>query len=165
MISCLDTGIPVLTLTKLTGWIKTDKGQELLSHPNAKRMLAIGFTVTGHDELEPGADNNDVRIHHLHQLHDRGFLTYVSVEPVLDYGTALKVIRECAPFARQLKIGLISGHHLPSSDTVSFINSVRNTANSSGTKIYWKQSIRNCIGGGSPLGLNFVETDWNIFKD
>lgn len=161
---CLDTGIPVYVLTKMTDWVYNTEGARLLSHPRAKDLLAIGYTITDHDEMEPHADNNRMRKDALIHLSREGYLTWVSMEPIIDYPTALKAIRDCAPYVRMIKAGLLSGHKKPDYETVDFINSVRITANEHNVKIYWKESIIKCLKNEIPSDKNFIDKDWNIFK-
>lgn len=44
--------------------------------------IAFGFTLTGHDEMEPGASTNAERIEAMRELHKMGFKTFASIEPI-----------------------------------------------------------------------------------
>ena len=45
--------------------------------------IAFGFTLTGCDELEPGASTNEERINAMRLLHTLGFKTFASIEPII----------------------------------------------------------------------------------
>lgn len=166
---CVNNGVPVTILTKCTDWVYSqDVGVRALMNAarEHRNTLAVGFTLTGHDELEKGAASNAERLRAMRYLHDDGVLTWASIEPVIDYPSSLKMIRESVPFCDHFKMGLLSGAPKGTyslDDTVSFINDVRKLVMGTRKTVYWKQSIRDIIGGGSPIGYNFVEADWNIF--
>ena len=70
---CLLERIPVKVLTKQTWWLEEFlKGFETWIQENiryeCKYLLAFGFTLTGHDELEPGAAPNKDRIRAMNSL-------------------------------------------------------------------------------------------------
>jgi DNA repair photolyase len=57
-----------------------------------KNKLAIGFTLTGHDELEPHASPSEDRIEAMRQLHKDGFKVWASIEPVIEFVDSVDVI-------------------------------------------------------------------------
>lgn len=77
--------------------------------------VAWGFTLTGLDDLEPGASTNAERIDAMARLHAMGFRTFTSLEPVVDPGKTMAVYRElirrnCCDL---VKVGLQSGRKEP----------------------------------------------------
>lgn len=168
---CLSNGIPVIILTKCTAWLDSGNssvGTFFNTANNNKRNVAVGFTLTGHDEMEPGAASNAERMAAMKRLHDLGYRTFASIEPVVDFAASLRMIRECVQHCDHFKIGLLSGapkDRYSLNDTVSFVNGVRGVVMGTEKTVYWKQSVRDVWGGGSPVGYNFVEADFNIFHD
>lgn len=166
---CVTDNIPVTILTKCADWVYSED-TNVRALMNAERehgnTLAVGFTLTGHDEFEKGASPNAERLRAMKHLHDNGILAWASIEPVIDFSSSLKMIRESVPFCDHFKVGLLSGAPKGTytlDDTVDFINDVRGLLKGTRKTVYWKKSIRDVIGGGSPIGYNFVEADWNIF--
>lgn len=89
----IDHDVPVQILTKradfLDYWIFSEKS---IFNPEKKKLIAIGFTLTGHDELEPYASTNMERIKSMLYLHKQGFKTFASIEPVIDGPSAVCMI-------------------------------------------------------------------------
>lgn len=75
----------------------------------ARDMVAWGFTLTGCDELEPGASPNVERISAMRQLHLAGFRTFASLEPVVDPAKTRKMAALSADCCDLFKVGLQSG--------------------------------------------------------
>lgn len=112
----LSKGIPVQILTKradfLEHWQTSIKIHCNMSMDALKLLpgkIAWGFTLTGHDELEPGASTNMERIHTMKRLHEWGFKTFASIEPVVDFPSAFSMINLSQSFCDLYKIGLMSG--------------------------------------------------------
>ena len=74
-----------------------------------RKHVAFGFTLTGHDELEGNSSPNLERISTMKLLHDRGYRTFVSAEPVIDPVSSLQVIKGTLGFCDLYKVGLLSG--------------------------------------------------------
>ena len=76
------------------------------------------------------------------------------------------MIRACAPFCEHFKIGLRTDKKFDTTidEAVSFVNAVRKIANDNRCTVYWKESFRALWGGGAPIGLSFVEADFNLFN-
>lgn len=84
-VMCIDDyaisqGIPCLILTKRADWLKHPSVEEFLS---CKNMNNVGFSLTGCDDMEPGASTNEQRIWAMQVLHDAGVLTWASIEPII----------------------------------------------------------------------------------
>jgi len=162
-------GVPVKILTKQADWVPgfiefIDKSNSDNAAPEWRKMVAFGLTLTGHDEMEPGASTNSERIEAMKQLHEAGFRTFASIEPVIDFDSSLAMIMQTAGFCDHYKIGLLSGQKVDwtfTEELDSFIYDAEYIANENGSTIYWKDSITkhiNCDGKVS------VGRDFNIFS-
>ena len=141
----IDAGVPVKMLTKFTNWMNTPEGQELLAKGASTSLLAVGFTLTGHDELETGASPNADRVAAMKSIHSMGIKTFASIEPVIDQQTSLDMVKAAAGYCDMFLVGLESGpnRHVLTDDEVSnmshqMIDVVRSSAVGS---IYFKSSI------------------------
>lgn len=167
--------IPVSILTKRADFVLNEdsihsKRFKCVIRPfenNAySKDIAFGFTLTGHDEMEPGCSSNADRIKAMKILHDKGFRTWASIEPVIDFHSSWQMIQAVAPFCDHFKIGLRTDKKYDTAidEAVTFVNAVRKIANDNHCTVYWKESFRQFWGGGAPFGVNFVEGDYNLFK-
>lgn len=150
---CCHYGIPVKILTKQTKYI-----DEFLSmDEDYKRNIYFGFTLTGFDHLEPGAPSTSRRIDSLRKLHNVGFKTWVSLEPVIDIDVTLDIINNIKKYCDLYKIGLLSGKKFDEKEVYYFVDTVINKLSSFDSKIYFKDSLliqaninrehlpRNCV--------------------
>lgn len=165
---CVINNIPVKILTKQTWWIdeildEIQKNESIWNTLNTKRLFAIGFTLTGHDELEPGTASNEDRIQSIKVLSDEGFKTWASIEPIIDFESSLAMIDESLGFCDLYKIGLKSGKKYDIYELNGFVAKV--LARGGDAKIYFKDSLIKA-SGLSRVGLpSFcVDRDYNIFK-
>lgn len=157
---CLKWYVPVKILTKCTDWLDNVKWKQFLSL-DAVWSVAFGFTLTGHDELEPGAASNMQRIEAMKKLYDMGFKTFASIEPIVDIESSMNMISESYQYCDLFKIGLMSGKKYDFSALRQFIED----CSSIEKPIYYKESLRLQSGVGEPiLPLNSVKRDYNIFK-
>lgn len=149
--------------------------------------IAFGFTLTGHDELEPKASPNTNRINALQRLTKRGFKTWASIEPIIDFPSSLDMIYQALNAGCQhFKIGLltnntrvvrndfqIGGHQFKAYDVcdcLHFIEDVMRITDGKAT-VYWKQSVRDLLGTVYMTAAvdellnfpHFVGKDWNMF--
>ena len=149
--------------------------------------LAIGFTLTGHDELEPNASTYAERITAMKWL-GRKYNVWASIEPVIDFPSALAMVYQAVNAGCQhFKIGLLTNntrlvtkdfafgeHHFDAdkvSDCLHFIEDVMRLTDGRAT-VYWKQSVRDLLGTVySPAAVDelldwphSVDKDWNMFK-
>lgn len=106
-----DRQIPATILTKNIDWLENDKWKDFLE-PDADypddllRDLTIGFTITGNDNLEPGAPSTEERIEALRKLHDEyNIKTFVSLEPITSICTASEVIKKTYQITDEIRIG------------------------------------------------------------
>lgn len=113
-----------------------------------KDLIAFGFTLTGMDSMELNASTNVERISTMRYLHDRGFKTFASIEPVIRLDNSLAMIYETIGWCDLYKIGLLSGHKDYTQEDVSMfvmdVNCLIDTHNyrrKTNTKVYWKDSV------------------------
>ena len=148
----LSYGVPCQILTKRADFI--DELPDWWSQDTYRDKLAFGFTLTGHDELEPGASPNAERIEAMKQLHKMGFKTFASIEPVISLPESSQMIVQTMGFCDLYKIGLLSGHKAYcKNDVVTFVLMTSQAlamfwASEALCKphIYWKDSIFDYIG-------------------
>ena len=186
---CFDCCVPVTILTKSTQFLTgncgsryedelfgEDDGRDIYDPMVNKSLMAIGFTLTGHDEMEPGASPNESRIGAMAYLKEKGIHTFASIEPVIDTKASLEVIRKAAPFCDLFKIGLRSGvtkdyydKKLDDGDDFislpSFMAQASNIILDAKKKVYWKESIRNKIFAAKYLNSPIsVGSTYNLFN-
>ena len=154
-----------------------------------KRIVAFGWTLTGHDELEPSADPNVFRLQTMKRMSQDGFKTWASIEPVIDFPSSLDMIYQALNAGCQhFKIGLLTnntrvvrkpfefGEHkfdaYKVNDCLHFIEDVMRMTDGKAT-VYWKQSVRDLLStelyedtiediiGHYP---HSVGKDWSMFK-
>ena len=137
-----------------------------------KRDLAIGFTLTGHDYLEPNASPNAERIEAMRKLHEAGFKTFVSAEPIIDFENSKEMILKTAGYCDLYKIGLESGKKYDKKQLQNFIKWVigefigSDPATPYLLRIYFKDSLLRQAGiQREDLPANCVTRDYDIFKN
>lgn len=156
---CFKNKIPVYILTKTTWWIVD-------WHPPVEYAF-IGFTLTGHDELEAGPEcaSNRQRINCLRQLHRDGYKTWASIEPIVDFDSSFKIIQETNDFCDLYKIGLMSGKKYDRKEIIQFINGVQIVNEFFSSKIYFKDSLlKQANMYRDTLKSNCVNRDYKLHK-
>jgi DNA repair photolyase len=162
---CHNNAVPVKILTKrgdnaLIDYIKLWYDNGAIN----KNKIAFGFTLTGHDELEPHASPNAERIEAMCTLHDAGFKTWASIEPVIDFGSSWEMIMDMLDCCYLFKIGLESGKKYNKHQLQRFVNNV--IVNTNPIKIYFKDSLLKAAGiRREDLPDNCVTKDYNIFNN
>jgi DNA repair photolyase len=111
---CIANGVPVKILTKRADWLNyrnyfTDFFLDTEERELAKKYIAFGFTLTGRDDLEPNASTNAERIEAMKKLHNVGFLTWASIEPVIDFESSVSMIWKIQQHCDLIKVGLERG--------------------------------------------------------
>ena len=143
---CIDyaisQGVPCQILTKRADWLDHPSVQNYLS---CKEMISVGFSLTGCDDMKPGASTNEQRIWAMQVLHDAGVPTWASIEPIIEPNKSLEMVAKTVTFCDHFKIGLLSGkkNYTPQ-DIRHFIKNVESLHPKS---VYWKQSIYEFIKG------------------
>ncbi len=131
--------------------------------------IACGFTLTGHDELEPNASTNADRIESMRKLHDAGFKTWASIEPVIDFRSSMKMIANTYGICDLYKIGLESGKKYDNNELIYFINHIlENCSKLDGNPVhyYFKDSLLQQAGiSRADLPSNCVGRDYNMFNE
>ena len=145
-----DRKIPATILTKNIDWLENDKWKDFLE-PDADypddllRDLTIGFTITGKDELEPGAPSTEKRIEALRKLHDEYKIkTFVSLEPIIDLHSASEVIKKTYKITDEIRIGAqspIKKDRYDPNEFVGFIVAVKNLARDLDCRFMVKDSM------------------------
>lgn len=161
----LSNGVPVQFLTK-----RADFVDDHFVNKNKffKKFIAFGFTLTGHDYKEPGASTNQRRIQAMRFLHDRGFKTFASIEPIISIDSSERMIQETLGFCDLYKIGLMSGVKRDYYKDIELKNLIWRLAdyqNTYGIKLYIKQSIRDRLGDCQEINDISVNSDYDIFHD
>lgn len=169
--------VPVKILTKCSE-TKLGAVATLNDIPMEKRhLLAMGFTLTGRDDMEPNASPNSCRIEAMKNMKAKGFRTFASIEPIIDFESSFKMIERSAGFCDLYKIGLRSGvkkdYYRPD-ECAFFIGRVTALCDKYGFKVYWKESIRKFMQEHDTkenfmyafeLSKNFVGRDYNLFNN
>ena len=160
--------VPCLVLTKRTDWILDSPGMSVIPR-TANGILAVGFTLTGRDDLEPCASPNGDRIEAMRLLKEAGFRTFASIEPVIEFEKSLEMIRRSAPWCDHYKVGLISGnrhaydkYRMPD-DLEAFVGEVNQIAGQYGKTVYWKKSVTQVLGHEVAAPCS-VDAGYDIFN-
>lgn len=162
--------IPVKILTKradMAYWAFAGFGIVAQRMQEKKHLIAIGLTLTGHDELEPGASTNQERINTMKALHCVGFKTFASIEPIIDLDSSFRMICRTTDYCDLYKIGLESNKKYDKRRLTEFISSAT-SLNKDGKflQIYFKDSLLTQAGvDRESLPAICVGKDYNIFKD
>jgi DNA repair photolyase len=164
---CIENNICVKVLTKSVKYIDSIKTLLLFILDKSNWLkVAFGFTLTGHDELEPNTSTNAERIEAMQKLHDAGFKTWASIEPVIDFESSLQMIEESLVCCNHYKIGLESGKKYDKLRLRIFVEKVicMKTNNSIPT-LYFKDSLLKAVGiNREDLPENCVGRDYNMFN-
>lgn len=154
---CAENKITVKLLTKRAN---------VFYDPDWKDYVAFGFTLTGHDELEPNASTNSERIASMKKLHDAGFKTWASIEPVIDFKSTMNMVAHTYDICDLYKVGLLSGKNtLGVVDCKRLINNIIFMANQTYAKIYFKDSLLKSAGiNREDLPNNCVGRDYDMFN-
>jgi DNA repair photolyase len=168
-------GIPVTILTKCAYDIPK-KCEGIPKRPCfspfciSSKMLAIGWTLTGHDELEPNAAPNSERLRYMKMASDKGMMTWASIEPVIDFPSSLDMIYQALNAGCQhFKIGLLTNntrvvrkdfqigvHQFKAYDVRDCLHFVEDVMRMTAGKatVYWKQSVRDLFDGDGHIILD-----------
>ena len=159
---CQFNEIPVKVLTKTTWWVEDLLLDEDTYKDNRKDLIAYGFTLTGHDELEPNASTNLQRIQAMKELHNAGFKIFASIEPIVDFVSAKNMIGSTLEFCDLYKIGLMSGKKYDVVEAQSFVEWLNDLSKQ--PKIYLKETLQELTHyTNEELDFNFVNRDYNMF--
>ena len=128
-----------------------------------KDFVSFGFTLTGRDDLEPGASTNAERIEAMLKLHEAGFKTLASIEPVIDFVSSAEMMRRVYGFCDLYKVGLMSNKKYDKLECEKFIDYCCNEFENA--KIYFKDSLLAAAGiSRDALPENCVDNSYNMFN-
>lgn len=134
----LSKGVPCQVLTKRADWLGESCVQKALCIGKGG-LLKVGFTLTGHDEREPGASPTIQRIQAMKILHDTGICTWASMEPIISPDRSYQIIDATKEFCLHYKIGIMSGAR---SYGVQEIRELVSKVQALGLpSVYWKDSL------------------------
>ncbi len=158
----LKYNVPVQILTKRADWL----GGWIRMWKDKRHLIAFGFTLTGFDEKEPGASSNQERIEAMRELHELGFKTFASIEPVITPAMSRNMIEATLGFCDLYKVGLMSGVKKDFYNRDHIYNLFSYLVNKAKThKIYLKDSFLKYLDiDREALRGRFVNSDYNIFK-
>lgn len=152
----LNNGIPAKVLTK-DAWVNMDRANKngwlyknKLEQIGDTKLLQLGFTLTGRDDMEPNASTNLERIQNMRCLHDVGFRTWASIEPVIDWLHASMVVEMSLDCCDHYKIGLRSGVKKDYYDLVRsgmWMDELTKKITAAGRTVYLKESARKLLQG------------------
>lgn len=131
---------------------------------HTKKWIAFGFTLTGHDSLEPRASLNAERLQAMKRLSEAGYRTWASVEPVITFDDSWRMVQQALDAGcHHLKIGLLTdrtrvvrrpftlgGQEFPAYDREAccqFVEFVMAAVSRYGATVYWKQSVEDFLAG------------------
>ncbi len=150
----LNNGIPAKVLTK-DAWVNMDRADKngwlyknKLEQIGDTKLLQLGFTLTGRDDMEPNASTNHERIQNMRCLHDVGFRTWASIEPVIDWQHAYMVVKMTLDCCDHYKIGLRSGVKKDYYDLLQSGYAIEKLVNEiviAGRTVYLKESARKML--------------------
>lgn len=162
----LRNDVPVQILTKRADWLDADAWKAMCAtiNPDYKK-IAVGFTLTRRDDLEPGASPHMERIAAMKRCHELGCHTFASVEPIVDIANSEWAMSDAYPYCELFKVGLMSGGAKPDKyELKRLVDRWNNTLDKSGKKIYWKQSVVDYLGDDFTFWMDScVDADYNIF--
>jgi DNA repair photolyase len=172
---CIDNRVPIKILTKNaenTTWNflggSLGVGSVQAKMKQNMDLIAIGFTLTGHDELEPGASPNADRIQTMRELHEAGFKTFASIEPIVDFNSSFEMIKQTAGACDLYKIGLMANKKFDKIEAITFYYSLIPLLSGHGCKVYFKDSFINLTGLNRDILVSIwdkaVQRDYNLFN-
>ena len=150
IIQARSCGIPVWVLTKCSTFIYDEEFMATLEciNPVVRKFIHFGFTLTGRDDMEPKANTNADRIMAMRRMHLMGFFTFASIEPVIDWQSAERVVREAMTWCDHFKLGLRSGvkkDYYNIAESGNAIMRIVQSVESFGKTIYLKESTRKLL--------------------
>lgn len=137
--------IPVWVLTKDATFIQDVPIMTALNniYQDKRSSIHFGFTLTGHDEMEPRASTNDNRIMAMQRMRLMGFSTFASIEPVITWKAAERMVCESVLWCDHYKLGLRSGvkaDYYDIAESGAAIERIVRTVENFGKTIYLKES-------------------------
>lgn len=165
--------IPVWVLTKNSTFIYDETNFMVWMdaiNPIYRDRIHFGFTLTGRDDMEPKANTNHDRIIAMRCMHLMGYSTFASIEPVIDWRSSERVVREAMQWCDHFKLGLRSGvkrEYYNIVESVASVQRIVSAVESFYKTIYLKESTRKLLqqylqpGGYEALLSHTVDLDGN----
>lgn len=143
----VNAGVKVQILTKNAEFIRHDLMKKILIDANGiyRKNIAFGFTLTGRDDLEPGASSNAKRADAMARVKLLGFRTFASLEPVVDPVSTLSVFHQVEDCCDLFKVGLQSGVAL-SKYNRNEVEKMASIIQTKGRNVYLKKSLTDYLG-------------------
>jgi hypothetical protein len=143
-------GVPVYILTKNATFFDDEVFRNyVFSVPYYIRAsIHFGFTLTGRDDMEPNASTNEERICAMRDMASLGFSTFASIEPVIDWQSAWRVVKMSLPWCDHYKIGLRSGvkkDYYAAVQSYYVIETIVRRIEGKGKTVYLKESTRKLL--------------------
>jgi DNA repair photolyase len=141
---CHAHGIPVCTLTK--GGSRALRDLDLFGPQDAFASTLTTLDRAQSVKWEPGAASPEDRIATLGAFHERGILTWVSLEPVIDPDMTLEIIRQTHEVVDEFKVGTLNYHsHAATIDWAQFARQAVDLLESLGVRYYVKNDLRKYL--------------------
>lgn len=143
--------IPVWVLTKNSTFIYDETNFMAWMdaiNPTYRDRIHFGFTLTGRDDMEPKANTNHDRIIAMRCMHLMGYSTFASIEPVIDWRSAERVVCEAMQWCDHFKLGLRSGvkrDYYNIAESGAAIQRIVSAVESFYKTIYLKKSTRKLL--------------------
>lgn len=143
--------IPVWVLTKCSTFINDEcefMAMMETINPIYRDNVHFGFTLTGRDDMEPHANTNADRIMAMRRMSLMGYSTFASIEPVIDWPSAERIVREAMTWCDHYKLGLRSGvkkDYYNIEESGAAIMRIVLTVKANGKTIYLKESTRRLL--------------------
>ena len=163
---CMKYGIRVSFLTKDATFVDDPEffiNKGILNDATLSNWLDFGFTLTGHNELEPYASTNEQRIAAMKKLSVRGYNTFASIEPVVDAAASMSMIEQTRGYCDLYKIGLMSGKRYTDDEKMHIKGMIEILKSRTDMRIYLKESVVNMFGiDRNELPPHFVSRNFRL---
>ena len=143
--------IPVWILTKDSSFIYDKEFMEYIDiiNPIYRDRIHFGFTLTGRDDMEPHASTNLDRLYAMRWMKEsKGFSTFASIEPVIDWKHAQMMVECSLEYCEHYKIGLRSGvkkDYYNVLESGLYIDDMTRMISEAGKTVYLKESVCNIL--------------------
>jgi DNA repair photolyase len=142
--------IPVWILTKDASFVYDEEFMKYIDIINNiyRDRIHFGFTLTGRDDMEPHASTNLDRINAMRWMNIKGFSTFASIEPVIDWRHAYMMVECSLEYCDHYKIGLRSGvkkDYYNVLESGLYISDITKMITDAGKTVYLKESTRELL--------------------
>ena len=156
-------GVNVKFLTKRADFIDALHLGDLTDE--ARKRIAWGFTLTGCDYMEKKSSSNAERMAAMKRLHELGFKTFASIEPVINPLSSYNCITQTVDYCDLYKIGLLSGkREYGRREIETFVERANTAIDMAGKKVYWKESVAEFLGYPIECYCG-VNADFDLFTE